>query len=351
MEKILLISNRVLHYRQKIYNNFFFRFKEKGYDFQVLADSVQKVDYKLDYKIYEQSFSVHGYIDKIKEINPQYVILFLHLKDKVMFPIIWYCKLKKIPVIYWNHGINLADANNKFKNAIYHHIHDISDALITYTPDMRTNFANKNHNKLFVAYNTLDFSDIDKDKVLLKEKTKEKYNIREKKVILYASRILPYKGVDILMKLFAGVTGVAVVIVGPGISKEQQEIVDKYNNLYYLGEKYGADINEIYKMSDIFSTPGHIGLAMNEALFWGLPVIVLNRRHAPEIYYMKNGITGYIAKDEDELKAYILNLVFDEDKLKSMSDACLQVYQEEASIEKMFKGFWDAIEYCSNRGI
>lgn len=38
MEKILLISNDVLHYREKIYNYFFDKFRERGYDFQVLSN-------------------------------------------------------------------------------------------------------------------------------------------------------------------------------------------------------------------------------------------------------------------------------------------------------------------------
>ncbi len=39
---------------------------------------------------------------------------------------------------------------------------------------------------------------------------------------------------------------------------------------------------------------------MNEAAFWGLPVVLLDGFHAPEIYYMKSGINGYLAKDEND---------------------------------------------------
>lgn len=346
MEKILLISNDVLHYREKIYNYFYDKFQEKGYDFQVLSNRFQNMNYELKYAYYEMPFSTIQYIKKIKEIRPQYVILFLHLKDKVMFPIIAYCKLRQIPVIYWNHGINIETPNNKMKNAIFHFIHNQCDALITYTPDMRKYFSKKSQKKLFVAYNTLNFTDIDKETVPDKETTKRKYGITEKKVILYISRMKPYKRVDLLMDEFADMDDIAVVMVGPEFSREQQKKVDAHKNLYYLGEKYGADVNEIYKMGDVFSTPGHIGLAMNEALFWGLPVILLEGKHAPEIYYMKNGETGYLAKDEDDFKNYIVALFHDDVRLKKMSNACLKAYEKEVSIERMFKGFEDAIDYC-----
>jgi len=63
---------------------------------------------------------------------------------------------------------------------------------------MRKYFSEKNQKKLFVAYNTLNFTDIDKETVPDKEITKKKYGISENKVILYISRMMPYKRVDAL---------------------------------------------------------------------------------------------------------------------------------------------------------
>ncbi len=349
MKKVLLISNDVLHYREKIYNCFYDRFLKDGYDFQVLSNFFQDVNYELKFKKYELPFSVGKYIQKLKELHPQIVILFLHLKDKIMLPVIWYCRLHQIPVIYWNHGINIKTPDHKVKNMIFHFVHNQCDALITYTPDMKKYFSEKNYRKLFVAYNTLDFSDIDKEKVPDKEETKKKYQIKEDKVILYISRMMPYKRVDLLMELFADLDDIAVVIVGPGFSEQHQQMIDQHSNLYYLGEKYGSEVHEIYKMGDVFSTPGHIGLAMNEALFWGLPVIILQGTHAPEVYYMKNGITGYLAENETDLKDYMIQLLRDEKKLQRMSRACLDVFDQEVSIDNMYQGFIDAVRYCERR--
>ena len=51
MEKILLISNDVLHYREKVYNYFFDRFRERNYDFQILSNKIY-IDYlKLQHKL------------------------------------------------------------------------------------------------------------------------------------------------------------------------------------------------------------------------------------------------------------------------------------------------------------
>ena len=347
MKKVLLISNKVFHYRQKVYNYFFHRFQQDNLEFHVLSDTFQKVDFNVDFIKHEAPFSASGYIDFIKELQPAYVILFLHLKDKIMFPIIRFCKKNHIPVIYWNHGINIYTPNDKIKNAIFHHIHNQCDALITYTPEMKKYFQSKNQHKLFVAYNTLNFTDIDKAAVPDKEATKKKYGITEDKVILYISRMMPYKRVDLVMESFADVDNVAVVMVGPGFTESQQAMVDKHKNLYYLGEKYGSEVNEIYKMGDIFSTPGHIGLAVNEAMFWGLPIVVLEGKHAPEVYYMKDGITGYFAKDEADYKEYVLDLLQNDSKRAEMSKAALEVFDKEVDIDRMYQGFIDAVNYCA----
>jgi len=347
MDTVLLISNEVLHYRQKIYNHFYERFRKDGLDFHVLSNSFQKANYELKFAAHELPFSVRAYLGKIRQLKPKYVIVFLHLKDIVLFPILYYCKMHHIPVVYWGIGVNSRVPNAKFRNMFFHHAHNICDALITYTPATRNYYQQKNWKKLFVACNTLDFSEIDPKLLPDKATIRAKYGIYQKYVILFISRMMPYKRVDLLMDLFEDEEDIAVVMVGPGFSPEQQKRVDAHDNLYYLGEKYGTDVHEIYKMGDVFSTPGHIGLANNEAIFWGLPVVLLDGFHGPEIDYMKNGITGYLAKDEAEFKTYMLALLHDEERRSEMSHACRSVYEKELNVDRMYQGFIEAIHYCS----
>ncbi len=346
MKKVLLISNHVFHYRQKVYNYFFDAFQKDGFEFHVLSDSYQKVDWENKFIQHTEPFSVQGYCKQIKAMKPDVVIVFLHLKDKIMLPIIYYCKMHHIPIIYWNHGINLETPDDKTKNAIFHFIHDRCDALITYTPEMRQYFTDKNQKKLFVAYNTINLSGIDKGALPSEGETKSKYGIKEKRVILYISRLMPYKRPDLVIEAFGGEKDIAVVIVGPGMSDELQKRVDAFDNVYYLGEKYGDEVDAIYKMGDVFSTPGHIGLAVNQALFWGLPIVLLKGRHAPEIYYMKDGKTGYLVDNEEEYKDKVLTLLRDDQLLEQMSKVCLDVYDNEVNIDRMYDGFIEAIRYC-----
>lgn len=351
MKKILLISNYVFHYRIKIYNYFAKEFKKIGYEFHVLSNEYQNIDYDIEFKKYKEDFSVNGYIKKINEINPDIVINFLHLKDKLIIPLTYYCKLRKIPMIYWNHGINLRDPENRIKNLVFRFVHNISSAIILYTPDQLKYIKNKNKNKTFIAYNTLSFKDIDKSKVITPNQVKNKYGIKEEKVILYVSRVLPYKRLDVLLDIFKGVSNIGVVVVGAGISDDQICKINQYSNLYYLGPKYGHEVWEIFNMGDLYSTPGHIGLGLNEAFYWEKPVVILNGNHAPEIYYLENGKNGFIVNDELELKEKIIKLLTDKELYDSFSQSCRKTYIEKCDISNMFNGFVEAVNYCLNKEV
>jgi len=344
-KKVLLISNRVMHYRSRIYNAFFDMFKEQGYEFHVISNDYQKVDFPIRYFKHELPFSVNGYIKAIKEIQPDVCINFLHLKDKLIIPLTIYCRIKGIPMIYWNHGIDLDDQNNHVKNAVYRFIHSTSNAIILYSPQQLVHLRKWNHKKTFIAKNTLDFGDVNKAALRSPEEVKVAYGIKEKKVVMYISRILPYKGLDILLGMFKDTPDVALVVVGGGINAEQQKCIDETPNYYYLGEKYGNEVDEIYQMGDVFSTPGHIGLALNQAMYWGKPVVVLNRIHAPEIIYLHQQENGAIVDTEVELKETILNLCKDEQLYAKWSKGCIDTYKNEMQIENMFEGFKQAIEY------
>lgn len=327
--------------------------KERGWEFHVVSNEYQSVDFDLRFIKHELPFGSARYSRFIGELQPDVVINFLHLKDKMIIPLTYYCRLKHIPMIYWNHGVNLKDADNRLKNAIFHYIHTISSAVILYTPDQLRYMARMNLSKTFIAYNTLSFETSDAFRKTMRSKgeIKAQYGIKEKRVLLYISRILPYKELDILLRNFTDTKDIALVVVGSGISAEQRATIDATPNYYYLGEKYGDAVDEIYSIGDIFSTPGHIGLALNQAMYWGLPVLVLDRKHAPEIYYMESGTNGFVLPDEAALKAKAVELCSDDKLLATISAAARKTYESRMAIANMFDGFDCAIKYVTEKKV
>ena len=96
-------------------------------------------------------------------------------------------------------------------------------------------------------------------------------------------------------------------------------------------------------------SPVNVGLGINEAIFWGLPIVTMRGYQPPEIYYLKEGKTGYIVKDEIEYKEKLLALLNDEEELARMKEECEKEYRAEVSIDRMYKGFIDAVSYCEKK--
>ena len=348
MKKILLISNYVFHYRINNYNYFYDEFKKLGYEFHVLACDAQKTDFKIKFPLTIKEFDFFKYKKFIKNLKPAAVINFLHLKDKIIFPITYYCKLARIPVIYWNFGINITTPDAKFKNQLYYHIHSLSDAIILYSPAEKKFIRRKNHHKVFIAYNTLNFTLTDRTKYTDKNYLRDRYKIKEKHIILFVGRITPIKRLDILLECFRN-KDIAIVVVGSGIRQEQLEIINNISNYYYLSEIYNKEeIGRIFYSSDIFCIPGNFGLSLIEALFWRKPAVTFSKRNSPEIYYFKDGYNGYRVNSINEFEAKILNLLNNPAEYKIMAENARRTYEDKAHISKMLNGFKEAIEYVKS---
>jgi len=146
MKKLLLISNKVFHYRVSIYNYFARNFKEYGWEFIVRSNELQKDNpYHIQFDFKEIPFNFFIYKKEIEDINPDVVIIFLHLKDIIMWSLIHWLKIKKIPIVYWNHGINLQDPQNKLKYFLFNYLHTLSNAIILYSENEMKYMAKKFH--------------------------------------------------------------------------------------------------------------------------------------------------------------------------------------------------------------
>lgn len=354
MKKVLLISNKVFHYRVPIYNYFYKKFQEHQIEFVLLTNEIQENSPESpEFRHTKLPFNIFKYIRFINETDPDAIIFFLHLKDKVLWPLLYYAKLKGIPLIKWGHGVNLLDQNNKLKKKIFDHIHNLCTSIIVYSDHEKRHFLPHNQSKLFVAYNTINFNsfpDIQASKAAIKEK----YGIPYEKIVLFVGRVTKAKRLDILLNIFSNKEGDSegLVIVGPNIPEEYKRQVENSPAIMCLGAIYDAQkINEIFKMADVFCIPGANGLGVNQAMYWGLPVVTIKSDlHSPEIMYVESGRNGFMVESESELEEKIHVLLNDEQLLKETSAQAANDIRKNASIDRMFKGFLEAVEYATRPG-
>ncbi|MGE5699520.1 MAG: glycosyltransferase family 4 protein [Deltaproteobacteria bacterium] len=353
MKKVLLVSNTVMHYRVSVYNYFFRRFRERGWEFLVRSDKLQKENphpILFDYK--EIPFSTGRYMAEINRIRPDVVILFLHLKDFIVWPLVHWLKMKRIPVINWTKGANLDEPDNRLKYHLFNYIHGLCDGIILYSKEELKYIKSRYHGKVTYANNTLNFEDFPDIKDS-RDAIKRELGIPYGKVVLSVGRMGVggrRKKIQHLIEVFAGMdrNDYGLVIVGSGVDGEKIKNANN-GNIRYLGEIYDPEnirISKIFKMADVFSIPGHVGLGLNQAFYWGLPVVTENGLQPPEIHYLVDGRNGFIVPDGDlgELKKKILFLLENDDARERFSKNAREDILSNGSVDNMFMGFMNCID-------
>jgi glycosyltransferase involved in cell wall biosynthesis len=354
--RILLISNRVMHYRVSVYNYFWRRFQTHGWDFMVTSNELQLQNQQCcEFGFHVLPFEFARYRDHIRQVEPDAVILFLHLKDTILWPLIHWLKWRGLPVAVWTKTRNLDDPNNLFRNIFFDYLHAISDGLILYTGSLRRFVPARHLYKTFVANNTVNFEDFP-DIRESKDEIKAELGVPFEKVVLFSGRIgeeRNRKKVDHLIDIFRTLdrSDVGLVIVGSGLSDELHQRMNPANTRYF-GEVHdpgNVQISRIFKMADICSIPGHVGLGLNQAFYWGLPMVTEAGKQPPEIDYLRDGENGFIVPENDveALRTRILQLVTDETELRRLSANARRDILGNASIEGMFQGFLNCVDFIS----
>jgi glycosyltransferase involved in cell wall biosynthesis len=355
-KRVVLVSNRVMHYRVSVYNYFWKNFKERGWDFVVLSNELQKQNQnQCRFQFIERPFSFLEYRSEILRLKPDVVILFLHMKDRILWPLIHWLKLSGIPVVLWTKARNLDDPDNRIRNMFFDYLHRISDGLILYTESLIRFIPEGQHSKVFIANNTINFEDFPEIGES-KQELKRDLGIPFEKVVLFAGRIgeeRNRKKVDHLIDMFRELdrTDVGLVIVGSGLSEELRARMNP-RNTKYLGEVHDPEhrqISRIFKMADICSIPGHVGLGLNQAFFWGLPMVTEEGNQPPEIEYLHNDDNGFIVSEDDReaLKERLLFLIDNDEERRRMSANARASILSTASIEGMFNGFLSCVQHLS----
>ncbi len=347
MKKVLLLFPTMLFYKIPIFNKLEKYLNEKGFELIVWATSYEDKNNEISFQhISNIEYSFDNYKKIIRDKKIDFIIDILFKSDPGLpfyIKVLLYAKLKSIPIIFYGHGVNLS-SGKKTSAFLYNLFYYLFDGIILYTPNEISKIWRKFQYKITIANNTLDLEGRRELIHVNKEQIKKAYSIKEEKVILTTGRLQKRKKLEILfnafVKYFRNSKKVAWVIVGPELSDELKSMIEAHDNIYYLGPVYNKKkISEIFFMSDVYSIPGWMGLGVIEAMYWGLPILTMDVKHAPEIYYLKDGKTGYLSSDIESFEEKLKQLISDNNKLQEFSRNTIEVYKNEATLNHMFSGF------------
>ncbi len=221
---------------------------------------------------------------------------------------------------------------NPFRNVIIRHYLNSIDKVFVISEALKQALQENKIKNVEVIYNGIDVEDWKINPELVKG-FKEKYNIQNKKVILFAGRISELKGLKQISR--------AVAKVKEKIPEAVLLIVGKGG----IGWLTGSELKSAYWAADVVVTPSIHLDAFNRTNIEGMackkPVVGTCFGGTPEI--VQDGITGFVVNplNIEQMADKLLDLLKNPQKAKQFGEAGFERVQQKFNLEKQADKYLD----------
>ena len=280
--------------------------------------------------------------DWLKRCDPDALILEANPRYLATPAAIKWMRKRGRPIIGWGLGAPIRSgilAGLRQKN--WMRFLNKFDALIAYSQRGADNYAALGipHDKIFVAHNAVAPRPDE-----LTPRPAPTYPA----TAIFVGRIQARKRIDHLLQACASLPEDLqpnLLIVGDGPERERLESLgqDVYPQAKFLGAKHGAELISLWRRADLFVLPGTGGLAVQEAMAHGLPVIVA-KGDGTQDDLVRNSNGWQIPPDDlGTLKETLELALSDLPRLREMGVESHRIVREEVNLEKMVEIFVDAL--------
>jgi len=271
----------------------------------------------------------------IVEANPRYLstssaVKWMHGHDK--------------PVIGWGLG---APPVSKFREERRVSFLRQFDAMICYSQRGADEYADLGFplDNIFVAHNSVS-------PVPTWSLPNRLDTFKERPCILFVGRLQARKNVDLLLGACAEMESQPrLVIIGDGPERAALESLAKeiYPSAEFIGAKHGAELKPYFEEGDLFVLPGTGGLAVQEAMSYGLPVIVAQGDGTQDDLVRKENGWQIPPDDFDALVFTMNDALSDVVRLRKMGEESFRIVKDEINIEKMVEAFVRALNLLTGK--
>jgi len=214
-------------------------------------------------------------------------------------------------------------------------------------------------NNITVCYNGLEIDPLLEKESEYRAKSqalRRQQQIGEKKIFLYVGGMFAEKRVPLLLTAFSNLWAnddAILWLVGDGPDlRKIKELAEslKVKNIVFWGRVI-EDVDVFFAAADYFILPGVGGLALNQALFWGLPCVVSEADGTEDDLVFENK-TGFrfTANNEDSLKIAMQKcLALPDVQRVSFGAAGRSLVLERSNVDEMVKTFLTTIEQLTQR--
>lgn len=169
--------------------------------------------------------------------------------------------------------------------------------------------------------------------------------------ILFVGRLQARKRVDYLLRACAEIQNVRLVIVGDGPERAALESLAKetHPSAEFIGAKHGVELQPYFAEADLFVLPGTGGLAVQEAMSYGLPIIVAQGDGTQDDLVRKGNGWQVPPDDFEALVATMKDALSDAARLRRMGGESYRIVKEEINTGKMVEAFITALNTLTRK--
>lgn len=270
-----------------------------------------------------------------------------------------------LPTVAWGHGYSKQE--NRAKRNFRDWVGNCATAVLFYGSRARNDFVRRHdaEHRAFVAPNSLDQSEAMRQRAeWLADPArlpafKREHGLEDGPTLFFVSRLIPENRTDMLLDCVPALSGdfprLRVVIVGDGpvraALEAQASRLGIADRVIFTGAIYEeAQLAPWFLASDLFVYPRNIGLSLQHAMGYGLPVVTTDDQAswAPEVEGLKPWMNGMFYRDGDveDLTEVVRLILADRERLDAMKKQALKTATQDYSVQKMVDGMEAAIRYA-----
>lgn len=214
------------------------------------------------------------------------------------------------------------------------------DAMIAYSQRGADEYAHQGFplDYLFVAHNSVSPSPT-------WQMPERPASFGQQPCVLFVGRLQARKNVDLLLGACAEIQNVRLVVVGDGPEREALKALagEVYPSAEFAGARHGEELKAYFAEADLFVLPGTGGLAVQEAMSFGLPVIVA-QGDGTQDDLVRDGNGWQVTPDDFEaLVGAMKDALSDAARLRKMGEESYRIVKEEINIGRMAETFVAAL--------
>jgi glycosyltransferase involved in cell wall biosynthesis len=280
-----------------------------------------------------------GVINWLDSQNPDALIVEANPRYLSTYAAIRWIKQRNRPVLGW--GLGAARGGNPVEKYFRQTFLKSLDGLIAYSQRGADEYHALGLENIFVAHNAVS-------RQPQHPLPKRALTFADAPLVLFVGRLQERKRIDFLLAGCAGLPEALqprLVIVGdgpalPGLQSLAQRI---YPQAEFAGTKHGSELASYFADADLFTLPGTGGLAVQEAMSYGLPVIVAQGDGTQDDLVRPGNGWQVPPGDQTAFKNTLQEALSDVNRLRKMGAESYRIVAEEINLETMVRSFVEAL--------